>query len=401
MPDDDRSPPDDDKYRPDAIAARIDKLGTESEADRHAREEEQKLFERRRERKTGLESAASKRLAKIGEGKVKRPTAAAAAMSGDPLFDRANSLQQWLRKNQTLAVSGGVAALLVIGGIVGVGSWREHRDAQASVFLAKAMADERGHIASDSTKDDSDGDTPARSLYPTFKSAAERRDAALAQYRAVQAKFGGTGAAILARLAEASILLDTGDAKGALAAYNDVRQSALASVDVEVRGRAIEGNGFVHELLARTDRESRDKHLDDALAEFKSLEAVGGDFKDLGAYHQARLHADKGDRAKAIEILKDLDKRVAHPSPEAPSYLQLVVEDRLRDLDPNALPPKPARGLAGAAGGGPADPLGGLGGGEGPSHIDMNDPRIQDLLRQLKEHPQQGGPPGPAGSAAP
>jgi hypothetical protein len=397
VPDDDRSPPDDDKFRPDAIAARIDKLGTESEADRLAREEESKLLERKRERKkAGLETAASKRLARIGEGKVKRPTAAAAAVTGDPVLDRVNSLQKWLRQNQSLAIGVGVAGLVALGAVVGTGYWREQRDARASVLLVQAMADERGHIASGSGKDDSDEDAPSKALYPTFKSVAERRDAALAKYRAVQSKYGGTGAAILARLSEASILLDLGDAKGAGTAYDDVRQSALAAADTQVRGRAIEGKGFVDELLARTDGGNRDKHLDGALSEFKALEAVGGDFKDLGTYHQARLLAEKGDRPKAVELLKDLDKRIAQPAPESPSYLQLAVEDRLRELDPTALPPTPKapRGL----GGGSNDPFGalGAGGGEGPNHIDMSDPRIQDLIRQLKEHPQKGGsPPSP------
>jgi hypothetical protein len=404
VPDDDQPPPDDDdKFRPDAIAARIDKLGTETDSDRLAREEEQKLFERKKERKKGgggLESAASKRLAKIGEGKVKRPSAAVDAIGGDPVLDRIGVLQKWLRQNQTVAIGAAVAALVATGAAVSVAAWHERRDAQASVLLAQAMADERGSIAS--AKDDADeDDTAAKALYPTFKSAAERRDASLAKYRAVESKYAGTGAAILARLAEAAILLDLADAasaKGAAAAYEDVRASALAAADTEVRGRALEGKGFANELLARTDAANQDRHLDDALTDFKALASVDG-FKDLGDYHQARILLAKGDRAKSTELLKDLQKRVSDSKDGkgATSYLQLVVEDRLRELDPSAVPPKAPKGYGGAA-----DALGGLGGnGGGPSHVDMNDPRIQDLIRQLREHPQQGAPPGPPGPANP
>ena len=64
-------------------------------------------------------------------------------------------------------------------------------------------------------KDDDDEEESAKPkhLYPTFKSADERRDAALAKYRDVETKYAGTGAAILARLAEAGLLLDKADAR--------------------------------------------------------------------------------------------------------------------------------------------------------------------------------------------
>ncbi len=392
MPDD-NSPPDDDKFRPDAIAARIDKLGSESESDRLAREEERKLLERK-SHKGGLETAASRRLAKIGERKVKRPSTAADAVSVDPMGHRLASLQSWMRKHQALAAGIGIAAVAAIGAGVGVAWWHQRREEQSSVLLSRAMADEHGHLASG--KDEGDDETPAKELYPTFKTAAARRDAALAEYRTVQAKFPGTGAAILARLAEGSLLLDGGDAKGAGAAYDEVARSALAAADAEVRGRALEGKGFASELLAQADSANRDKHLDEAMVDYKALEAVDGDFMDLGAYHQARLLAEKGDRTKAIEILKDLDKRLSAPEHAAAGYLQLVVEDRLRDLDPTALPPKSAKTPAAMG-----DLLGG-GPGGGPNHVDMSDPKIQELIRQLQQQQhqeQQGAPPSPPGSA--
>jgi len=108
-------------------------------------------------------------------------------------------------------------------------------------------------------------------------------------------------------------------------------------------------------------------------------------FKELGQYHQARVFQAKGDKAKAIELLKDVQKRVAEPGSEHPfSYLEYVVEDRLRALDPTALPPKPkpTRGMGG--------PGGAPGGGPG-GDIDMSDPQIQDLIRQLQQQGQGGG----------
>ena len=71
------------------------RIGEETEIDRIAREEEQKLLERKKGKKGkkgGLEAAASKRLAKIGEGKVKRPSVdggrRASTPDADPLLER-------------------------------------------------------------------------------------------------------------------------------------------------------------------------------------------------------------------------------------------------------------------------------------------------------------------------
>jgi hypothetical protein len=373
---------DEDKFRPEAIAARVAKMGDESDLDRIAEAEEQKLLERKQQRKKGkkgLESAAAKRLAKIGEGKVKRPGALgdAAVPEADPLLERAARASKWIREHRQ--AFGGLVAVgvLAVAGSVGWMYWQDKRNGDASAMLAQALADEHGKV---SNKEDEDEDeAKARPLYPTFKSAAERRDAALAKYRGVESSYSGTGAAILARLAEGSLLLDAGDAKGAVAAYEDVKASPLAQADAEVRGRAIEGIGFAHELLARTDEAGRDKHLDDALGAFKQLEQVEmKGFKELGMYHQARVLIAKGDKAKATELLKDVYKRVTEPGENHPfSYLETVAEDRLREIDPTALPPKAPKKVG------------------GPGDMDMSDPQIQELIRQLQQKAGGGGMPMP------
>src|SRR5690606_20261285 len=120
-------------------------------------------------------------------------------------------------------------------------------------------------------------------------------EAALEQYREVRGKFPGTGAAILARLAEGSLLLDARDADGALAAYTDVKDSPLAAADSEVKGRALEGIGFAYELKALAAPAEKETHLDAALEAFRELEnavEVKG-FKELAIYHQARVLTNK------------------------------------------------------------------------------------------------------------
>ncbi len=372
-----------DKFRPEAIAERVSGLGQETEDDRVAREEEARLTERKKAKKgkSSLESAAAKRLARIGEAKVKRPSAGMSgpSMDSDPLLERTARLGEWLKEHQQ--VVGAALAIAILGGAGALGwsYWQSKRDADASALLAAGFADEQGTIVA-SGKDDDDDDTKPAGLYPTFKSPAERRDAALAQYRKVESKYAGTGAAMLARLAEAGLLLDAGDARGALGAYEDVKKSPLALADAQVRGRALEGIGFAYELLAQSDAAEKDRHLGDALSAFRQLEQVDlKGFKELGLYHQARVLQTKDDKTKAIELLKEVDKAVTEPGEAHPfEYLQTVTEDRLRDLDPTALPPKAgpgALGGAGAAGGKP----------------NMSDPRVQEMLRQLEEQMKQKG----------
>lgn len=375
-----------DRFRPEAIASRIETLGDESEADRIARVEEEKLRERRKTEKgkkgkKGLESAASKRLARIGETKVKRPGALGDAIvpEADPLIERTVKLRKWIEHNRQTFGALVAIALLGGGGFLGWTYWQGKHEAEASAMLAQGIADEHGQV-SDTDEDDSD---KRASLYPTFKTAAERRDAAIAKYQEVESKFSGTGAAILARLAEAGLLLDKGDAKGAAAAYEDVKASPLAQADAQVRGRALEGIGFADELLAQSDAANKDKHLDDAMSSYKQLEQIDTKgFKELGQYHEARVLQAKGDNDKAVALLKDVYAVVHEPDDrEQFEYLESAVEDRLRQLDATALPPKAPKTPGGMGAGGPGQP-------------DMNDPRIQELLRQIQQQQQQGG--GPA-----
>ncbi len=383
----------------DAIAERVGTIGEETELDRIAREEEAKLTERKKAKKgkKGLESAASKRLARIGEGKVKRPSAGKASgpsMESDPLLERTVRLSEWIKEHQQVFGALVAVALLAGGGLLGWTYWQNKREADASALLATGFADEHGTVTT--KEDDGDDDVKPAALYPTFKTAAERRESALAAYRKVETKFAGSGAAILARLAEAGLLLDQSDAKGARQAYEDVKGSPLAMADAQVRGRALEGIGFADELLAQSDEPARAKHLSDALDAFKQLEQIDlKGWKELGMYHEARVLQTRAqeagatdaanaqaDKAKAIELLKDVDKRVSEPGENHPfAYLQTVAEDRLRDLDPSALPPKPSGGMMGGPGGG-------HGGGQGP---DMSDPRVQEMMRQLEEQMKQKG----------
>lgn len=383
----DDSGEDEDAASPEAIARRVAALGDDDETERFARDEEIKLAERKRKQKTkkkggGLEAAATKKLAKIGAKAVVRRSVAT-AVEADPLVERAAKFSDWAKKNQVaVGILAGAAVLLGIGAGAYAYVQKQH-ETQASIDLAKAMDDEHGRIG-DPDKDDDEGHP--HDPRPVFKTTEDRREAALRAYREVASKFKGTGAGILARLAEGSILLDKHDVNGAVGAFDEVKDSPLAKADAEVHGRALEGLGFAYELKAETEQgDAAHGSLDSADKAFRELEntdVLG--FEELGIYHQARVVEKQGDKAKAIELLKKLHERLAKPGDtHAFAYLEAVADDRLRALDPTAIPPKSATGTG----------------------QKFSQAQIRKLMEQMKHgQPAPGGAPttpagGPAGGA--
>lgn len=341
----DASDEDDDEASPEAIARRVAALGEDDELERVAREEERKLAERRAKKKGkkgGLEVAASKKLSKIGKRAEPKRSVAVAA-DADPLIERTTKLSDWAKKNQkTVQIVGALVAAALLS-VAGFFYMDQKRETQASELLAKAVADERARIG-EPPKDDEPSDGA-----PVFKTYDARRESALAKYREVQSKYPSTGAAILARLAEGSLLLDMRKPDEAAQAFSDVKASPLAAADMEVKGRAIEGLGFAHEQKAQANAAEADKHYEEALKAYRELEntvEVKG-FKELALYHQARVLEDKGDKDKAKEVLLSLKERLNKPdeatisgAPAGPTfpYLREVAMDRLRALDPSAAP---------------------------------------------------------------
>jgi hypothetical protein len=156
-----------------------------------------------------------------------------------------------------------------------------------------------------------------------------------------------------------------------------------------VRGRALEGLGFAHELKAAATPAEAAKHYDAALAMYKELETTAAEargFTELAQYHQARVTQAKGDKDKAKEMLVALKERLAKadesslgsgpPSPAFP-YLKDVVLDRLHDLDPT----QPSAKAAAAATGG------GHGGGAGG----MDQAKIRKMIEEAQKKQKAGG----------
>jgi len=333
--------------------------------------------------------ALKKQLLKKKDEAVRRKVPLAPSeMVDDALARGGASLFRWLKRNFSIIqwVIVGAGALVVAYLVYDY--YAAKRADRATDELVKAVQTEHGRVvASSSAAKSSEEESPDDKL-PVFKSADEKRDTALASYRKVASSYPGTGAAILARLGEAGLLLDKRDWSGALAAYGDVKASPLAAADVSVRGRALEGLGLAQEGK---------KDLEAALKSFRELENtdVRG-LKELGMYQQARIlmgRSQPGDVDKAKELLKGAHDRLKSangPSSNAGpfgevhpfSFLETQVDDLLRRIDPAALaPPPPLPGAPGDATSANSESL----------------RRLQEQLK-LKLQEQQNQHPAPASS---
>jgi tetratricopeptide (TPR) repeat protein len=257
-------------------------------------------------------------------------------MVDDALARSASAVGKWVRKNF------GVIQWVIVAVAVTGGGWAfwvsqgEKKVGNISDDLAAGMRAERGRVMAEDKRSDDEKEADPTKI---FKTAEEKADTALASYRKVINDAPGTGAAILARLEEAGVLLEKRDWDKAREAFSQVSSSTLAGADPDVKVRALEGLGFAKEGK---------NELDSALATFKEIEAVAGGkfgYKELSQYHQGRVYLAKGDKEKAKELLKAAHDALEKPSDGAPhGFLKAVVDETLRRIDPALVPPKPTIG---------------------------------------------------------
>jgi hypothetical protein len=288
-------------------------------------------------------------------------------MVDDALARTSSAVNKWLRANFSVLQWVILAALAAGGGYLFYSSQMEKTAAAASDELFAGVADDRGRVVADDKRSDEEKEADPTKV---FKSGDERADAALAAYQKVVSDHAGTGAAILARLGEAGAYLDKHDWDKALKAYSAVAASTLAGADPDVKGRALEGEGFAKE--GKGD-------LDGAVAAFKELEAVDlrGD-KELGMYHEARIALGKGDKDKAKDLLKQVHDRLEQPTADGPPlrFLQAMADDALRRIDPTLVPAK-------------APVIGGAKGGA------MTKEELEKAMRQLQENARKAAEKNP------
>lgn len=340
----------------EALAAAGARTGTATEAEveaeavanRAARRRDEAVDRRRKRRGKAAattadeaplprdKNARAKELLKRRRDQVSEPTRPINLLPGemvDDAFARSTSAAgKWFRANfgkiQWVVLAGVAAA----AGYGLYNSQIEKSAAAATDALVAGVSVEHGKVMAEDKRSDEEKEFDNAKV---FKTTDERADAALAAYRKAAADHPGTASALLAKLGEAGVLLDKRDWAGAIEAYKAVLASKLATADADVRGRSIEGLGLAKEGKA---------DLDGATASFKELQAIDErGFKELGMYHEARMLLAKGDKDKAKDLLKQIHDKLVVPTPEGKPfrYLETLVDDALRRLDPNALPNKP------------------------------------------------------------
>ena len=252
-------------------------------------------------------------------------------MVDDALARSTHAASKWLRANfkwvQWIVIA------LIAGGIGWqIYSWRTSKtSATASDLLLGAVLAENGRIGDPKAAEDPNelGVVDPR---PIFETEAQRSEAAEKAYIEAAAKRPGSGTSILAELGLAGVLLDRGKWDEAKAKYESVKATPLAQHDVDVRGRAIEGIGMCLEAKKDTDGALK------AYRELENTDAPG--LKELGMYHQARLHYAKGEKDKAKELVEKVIEKTKPEKPrgfgQPPGYLEQRAKDLLAKIDPEA-----------------------------------------------------------------
>ena len=217
----------------------------------------------------------------------------------------------------------------VIQWVIGIGvlvwfgyevySWRRASiQASASDAVTDAITTEQARIGDPSEQ----GKPNANGIIdptPVFETEANRQQAALASYKSASTERHATIAAAFAQLGQAGVLLETGQAEDARAAFAQLATSSAAAASPEVRGNAIEGRGL--SLEAKAD-------LPGALQAFEELASVPA-FENRALYQQARIKQLQGDGGAAKGLLTQLFKNLGPPKavnlgglPERPELLR-------------------------------------------------------------------------------
>ncbi len=250
----------------------------------------------------------------------------------DVLMASTMAAMDWAAKRWRQIGLAALALALAGGAYAGYAYHRADREEKATALATKAALAQQAEVATPQTSPE------VLKRINTVPSEEERSKIVLASFSEARTKFGDTGPGMLARLGEAGALLDAKKWDEALAAFEEVRRTALANADANVRLRCIEGIGYAREGKGAVEEARR------AYEELANMSEKGA--KPLGLYHQARLDLLKGDKPAAILKLKQAHEILGGNGPVVgpPTYLRGQVDRLLGDLDPNAVPKAPRGG---------------------------------------------------------
>lgn len=231
----------------------------------------------------------------------------------------------WLqaRRKQVLIALG---VLVALG--VGYTVWADQRKsaaADAGRLLAAALEAETAEVIAEPAETSEDGEDPPL----TFRSEKQRAQAVFRRYKRLLARVDSGDLAAHAHMGLAGAYLELGNLQDAQREY----QRVLDSGNEALAPPAIEGIAYILEARGK---------LDDARARYDELKLIqNGNYRNLAAYHLARIDIARGKKPDALELLKSVRQNLPE-SPDLP-YLREQVEARITDLE--------AEGVIAASGG--------------------------------------------------
>ena len=219
------------------------------------------------------------------------------------------------KKKNILYAAVAVAVLAVIVGIAY--SWNARSQASAQTAFGKALETSNAQITNVSV--------PAGSNAKSFKTARERSEAAIAEFDAVAAQYGGA----------------VGEKAKYFAALNRLPIDRAAGVaGLETLSKSSDEVGKLAKFaLAQTRAD--DGKPDEAITLYQELLAMSDPLvaKDTINFAIAKIYETQGKKQEAVDLLfnitkaaseaKDLDGKPAIMSPSA-----LAAKDKLKELDP-------------------------------------------------------------------
>ncbi len=250
-------------------------------------------------------------------------------MVQDALVRGSSAATGFIRNNARTLLGVLIVAALGFGGFIFLKDRKAEQMGAATGALTDALASDRGRVLKEDKRSDEEKLADPTRVFPTSEARAQ---AAVEGYEKAVAATSEPGPNTLAKLGLAGASLEKGDLQNAIDNYEAVLRTPLAAADLDVKGRAIEGTGLALEQKG---------DLDAALKSYEELAKIDAKgFEELGLYHQARVHAHKGDKEKAKELLKKAREKLQLPSEagQAFPFLEAVVDGDLRSLDPSAVP---------------------------------------------------------------
>ncbi|MBI2893508.1 MAG: tetratricopeptide repeat protein [Deltaproteobacteria bacterium] len=231
----------------------------------------------------------------------------------------------WLetRRTKVLAALGVLVALGVAYTV-----WADQRKsaaADAGRLLATALEAETAEVIAEPPQADEDGEEPPL----TFRSEKQRAQTVIRRYKRLLARVDSGNLAAHAHMGLAGAYLELGKLQDAQREYQRVLESGsepLAPYAIEGIAYVLEARGKLGEARARYD-------------ELRLLQE--GAYRNLAAYHLARIDMAQGKKPEALELLKNVRQNLPE-SPDLP-YLREQIEARIADLE--------AEGVIAASGG--------------------------------------------------